>query len=161
MTSALGNIRDLYQQVILDHYKKPRHRGRTNPVHRQQRGHNPSCGDTIELTLCFNPETRCIEDVKFEGEGCAISMASADLMADSVRGKTIEEALIMVERFQAMMRGETEFPREQRKLNAMQGVAQFPVRIKCANLTWHALRAALEQSESSDLNLAVCSEKES
>ena len=94
-----------------------------------------------------------VEDVKFEGEGCAISMASADLMADSIRGQTIEAALAMVDKFQAMMRGETEFPKEHRKLNAMQGVAQFPVRIKCANLTWHALRAALEASENGELRI--------
>lgn len=165
MTSALGNLRDLYQQVILDHYKKPRHRGQTNPVHRQQRGHNPSCGDTILLTLCFNAEGDRVEDVKFEGEGCAISMASADLMADTVRGKSITEALAMIDRFQAMMRGEAEFPKEQRKLNAMQGVAQFPVRIKCANLTWHALRAALlssEEPDSPDSNVQpVCTEESS
>ncbi|MEY2976580.1 MAG: Fe-S cluster assembly sulfur transfer protein SufU [Prochlorotrichaceae cyanobacterium] len=157
MTSTLGNLRDLYQQVILDHYKKPRHRGRTNPVSRQQRGHNPSCGDTIELTLCLNAEDDRIEDVKFDGEGCAISIASADLMADSIRGKTIEQALAMVEQFQAMMRGETEFPREHRKLNAMQGVAQFPVRIKCANLTWHALRAALESPNFSEADRSAIS----
>jgi nitrogen fixation protein NifU and related proteins len=144
--SALGNIRDLYQQVILEHYKKPRHRGRTEPVHRHQRGHNPSCGDTIELTLCLNPAGDRIESIKFEGEGCAISMASADLMADAIQGKTIPEALAMVEQFQTMMKGGPEFPKQHRKLNVMQGVAQFPVRIKCANLTWHALRAALESS---------------
>lgn len=145
MTS--GNLRDLYQQVILERYKKPRYRGRTNPVHRTQKGHNPSCGDTIELTLQLNEAGTHIEDVKFEGEGCAISMASADLMAEAARGKSIEDVLEMVERFHQMMKGETEFPKELRKLNAMQGVSQFPVRIKCANLTWHALRAALESQE--------------
>ena len=88
-----------------------------------------------------------IEDVKFEGEGCAIALASADLMADALRGKTTAEALEMVQRFQSMMRGEAEFPQELRKLNVMQGVAQFPVRIKCANLSWHTLKAALESSE--------------
>ncbi|WP_353258953.1 Fe-S cluster assembly sulfur transfer protein SufU [Prochlorothrix hollandica] len=144
---ALGNLRDLYQQVILEHYKKPRHRGRTSPVHRQQRGHNPSCGDTIELTLCLNEDRDRIESIRFEGEGCAISMASADLMADAVQGKTVAEALAMVETFQAMMKGDQEFPKAHRKLNVMQGVSQFPVRIKCANLTWHALRAALERTE--------------
>jgi nitrogen fixation NifU-like protein len=155
---SLDNLRDLYQQVILEHYKKPRHRGRTNPVHRHQRGHNPSCGDTIELTLSLNESGDRIEDVKFEGEGCAISMASADLMADTVRGKTVEEALEMVNRFQDMMRGEGEFPKAQRKLNVMQGVAQFPVRIKCANLTWHALRAALEAPQSSTAENPVSTE---
>jgi nitrogen fixation protein NifU and related proteins len=144
----LDNLRTLYQQVILEHYKKPRHRGVTEPVHRHQRGHNPSCGDTIDLTVQLNEAGDRIEDVKFEGEGCAIALSSADLMADAARGKTISEALEMVQQFQKMMKGEAEFPKEQRKLNVMQGVAQFPVRIKCATLTWHTLRAALEQTQS-------------
>ena len=144
---ALSNVRDLYQQVILEHYKKPRHKGQTSPIHRQQRGHNPSCGDTIELTVQLNKTGDAIEDVKFEGEGCAIAMASADLMADALRGKQIDEALAMVKRFQGMMKGEDEFPKELRKLNVMQGVAQFPVRIKCANLSWHTIKAALENNQ--------------
>lgn len=141
---SLDNLRDLYQQVILERYKKPRNRGKTNPADRYQKGHNPSCGDTIELTLQLDAAGDRIEDVKFEGEGCAIAMASVDLMADAMRGKTTAEALDMVQRFQDMMRGEAEFPQELRKLNVMQGVAQFPVRIKCANLSWHTLKAALE-----------------
>ncbi len=141
---TLGNLRDLYQQVILERYKKPKHRGTTNPVHRQQRGHNPSCGDTIELTLQLNEAGDRIEDVKFEGEGCAIAMSSADLMAEALRGKSTAEALDMVQQFQTMMQGKGEFPAAQRKLNVMQGVSQFPVRIKCATLTWHTLKAALE-----------------
>jgi len=141
---TLGNVRDLYQQVILEHYKKPRHKGKTDPVDRYQRGHNPSCGDTIELTVQLNEAGDTIADVKFDGEGCAIAMASADLMADVLRGKPVSVALEMVQRFQRMMKGEDEFPKEQRKLNVMAGVAQFPVRIKCANLTWHTLKAALE-----------------
>ena len=144
---ALSNVRDLYQQVILEHYKKPRHKGQTSPVHRQQRGHNPSCGDTIELTVQLNETGDRIEDVKFVGEGCAIAMASADLMADALRGKQVDEALAMVKRFQGMMKGEDEFPKELRKLNVMQGVAQFPVRIKCANLSWHTIKAALENDQ--------------
>ncbi|MCL1473608.1 Fe-S cluster assembly sulfur transfer protein SufU [Argonema antarcticum] len=157
---TLGNLRDLYQQVILEHYKKPKHKGQTNPVHRYQKGHNPSCGDTIELTLQLNDAGDTIVDAKFQGEGCAISMASADLMAEALQGKTIKEALEMVERFQGMMKGETEFPKEQRKLNVMQGVSQFPVRIKCANLTWHALKAALESSNGSQLDGFISNEKE-
>jgi nitrogen fixation NifU-like protein len=143
---SLDNLRTLYQQVILEHYKKPRHRGQTNPVHRHQRGHNPSCGDTIDLTLQLNEAGDRIEDVKFDGEGCAIAISSADLMAEALRGKTTQEALEMVQRFQSMMKGEAEFPRELRKLNVMQGVAQFPVRIKCATLTWHTLKAAIERT---------------
>ncbi len=141
---TLANLRDLYQQVILERYKKPKHRGVTSPVHRLQRGHNPSCGDTIELTVRLNEAGDHIEDVKFEGEGCAIAMASADLMAEAMRGKSTDEALEMVQRFQSMMQGNAEFPTEQRKLNVMKGVSQFPVRIKCATLTWHTLKAALE-----------------
>ncbi len=158
---SLGNLRDLYQQVILEHYKKPRHRGRTDPVHRQQRGHNPSCGDTIELTVKLNEAGDRIEDVKFEGSGCAIAMASADLMADALQGRSIDEALTMVQRFQTMMKGEAEFPKEQRKLNVMQGVSQFPVRIKCATLTWHTLKAALESLPGSESEGFVSNETES
>jgi len=157
---TLSNVRDLYQQVILEHYKKPRHKGKTAPVHRYQKGHNPSCGDTIELTLQLNETGDRIEDVKFEGEGCAIAMASADLMADALRGKQVGEALSMVQRFQSMMKGQDEFPKELRKLNVMAGVAQFPVRIKCANLTWHTLKAALESPNSSDAAGFISNEKE-
>jgi len=159
---SLGNLRDLYQQVILERYKTPRHKGTTNPVHRRQKGHNPSCGDTIELTVQLSLAGDRIEDVKFEGEGCAISMASADLMAEALQGKTIEDALEMVTRFQRMMKGESEFPKQHRKLNVMQGVAQFPVRIKCANLCWHALKAALESHHSNtDSDQFVSNETES
>ena len=145
MTSSI-NQRSLYQQVILEHSKKPQHRGKTNPVHGYHRGHNPLCGDTIELTLQLNQAGDTIEDVKFEGEGCAIAIASADLMAQAVRGKSLEEALSMVQRFRGMMMGQDEFPQELRKLNVLQGISQFPVRIKCATLSWHTLKTALESS---------------
>lgn len=157
---SLDNLRDLYQQVILERYKKPRNRGQTDPIHRYQKGHNPSCGDTIELTLQLNETGDRIEDVKFEGEGCAISMASVDLMADALRGKSPDEALDMVKQFQAMMRGEMEFPKELRKLNVMQGVAQFPVRIKCANLGWHTLKAAFELADQQPAEGFVSNEAE-
>ncbi|PSB03769.1 Fe-S cluster assembly sulfur transfer protein SufU [Merismopedia glauca] len=156
---TLGNLRDLYQQVILEHYKKPKYKGKTNPVDRYQKGHNPSCGDTIELTLHLDPNQEKIVDAKFDGEGCAIAIASADLMAEAVKGKTIDEALEMISRFQSMMKGEAEFPKEQRKLNVMQGVAQFPVRIKCANLTWHTLKAALESANSNPASGFVSNEE--
>jgi len=100
MTTSI-NQRNLYQQVILEHSKKPRHRGKTNPVHGYHRGHNPMCGDTIELTVQLNQTGDRITDVKFEGEGCAIAIASADLMADAVRGKSVEEVLSMVHNFEA------------------------------------------------------------
>jgi nitrogen fixation NifU-like protein len=87
-------------------------------------------------------------------------MASADLMADALRGKSVSTALEMVQRFQRMMKGEDEFPKEQRKLNVMAGVAQFPVRIKCANLTWHTLKAALESTDTQDTAGFVSNENE-
>ena len=155
-----SNLRDLYQQVILEHYKKPKHRGTTIPADRYQKGHNPSCGDTIELTLQLDPDGNRITDVKFEGEGCAIAMASVDLMAGAMPGKTIDEALEFVRIFQGMMKGETEFPKENRKLNVMQGVAQFPVRIKCANLGWHTLKAALEMSGEAKIADFITNESE-
>ncbi len=105
------------------------------------------CGDTIELTVQLNPAGDTIEDIKFEGQGCAIAIASADLMADAVRGKSVEEALSIVQRFRGMVRGENPFPEDMRKLNILQGVSQFPIRIKCATLSWHTLKAALESSQ--------------
>ncbi len=155
----LENLRTLYQQVILERYKKPKHRGVTTPVDRHQRGHNPSCGDTIDLTIQLSESGEMIQDVKFEGEGCAIAMASADLMADAMRGKTLPQALDMVQQFQNMMKGEAEFPHELRKLNVMQGVAQFPVRIKCATLTWHTLKAAIEQPTDAAVDAFVSNEE--
>jgi nitrogen fixation protein NifU and related proteins len=101
-----------------------------------------------------------VTDVKFEGEGCAIALASVDLMAGAVVGKTIDEALELVGIFQGMMKGESEFPKEQRKLNVMKGVAQFPVRIKCANLGWHTLKAALQMTGEAKLADFVTNEAE-
>jgi nitrogen fixation protein NifU and related proteins len=154
------NLRDLYQQAMLERYKKPKHRGKTNPIDRYQKGHNPSCGDTIELTLQLDETEQRIADVRFEGEGCVIAMASVDLMAGALTGKTIDEAMELVGIFQEMMKGKAEFPQAQRKLNVMKGVAQFPVRIKCANLGWHTLKAALQMSGEAKLTDFVSNEAE-
>ncbi len=104
------------------------------------------CGDTIELTIQLNQTGDRLEDVKFEGEGCAIAIASADLMADAVRGKSVEEALAMVQRFRGMVMGQEQFSEDMRKLNILQSVSQYPVRVKCATLSWHTLKAVLESS---------------
>lgn len=144
--TTLSNQRNLYQQVILEHSKKPRHQGKTNLIHRQERGHNPFCGDTVELTVQLNQAGDIIEDIKFEGEGCAIAIASADLMSGALRGKSIDEALCLVQCFRSMMQGQGEFPKDLRQLNALKGVSQLPIRIKCAMLSWHTLKAALESS---------------
>jgi nitrogen fixation NifU-like protein len=96
----------------------------------------------------LNPTGDVIEDIKFEGQGCAISIASADLMAEVLRQKSVIEALEMVQRFRNLMKGEAEFPKNLDKLNVLQGVAKFPVRIKCAMLCWYTLKAALEAEAS-------------
>ncbi len=157
---SLNNLRGLYQQVILERYKKPRNRGKTDPIDRYQRGHNPSCGDTIDITLRLNVNQSTIEDVKFDGEGCAIAMASADLMADALKGKSIEEASQLIKTFQQMMQTDVEFPQTLRSLNAMKGVAQFPVRIKCATLPWHTLKYAIEQTMGRTTDEFVSNENE-
>jgi nitrogen fixation NifU-like protein len=105
------------------------------------------CGDTIELTVQLNQTGDRIEDIKFEGEGCAIAIASADLMADAVRGKSVEEVLLIVQRFRGMVIGQDEFSTDLRQLNVLQGISRFPARIKCATLSWHTLKAVLESSQ--------------
>ncbi len=137
-----------HQQLILDHYKQPRHRGRTVIVDRSHQGNTPYCGDTIDLTIQLNPIGDTIEDIQFEGEGCVISLASADLMAEAVRGKTIDEALQMVQHFREMMQGREKFPDHPKalaRLNSLQTITH-PLRVKCANLSWYILKAALSVS---------------
>ena len=137
------NERQHYQQVILSHAKKPKNKGRTNPIHRQFQSENPYCGDKIDLTLTLDEKQTKIDDIKFEGAGCALCLASADLMADAVKGKDISSALSMVEDFRTMVTGETKFQPPLEKLNIMQSVAKFPMRIKCVTLAWHTLKGAL------------------
>ncbi len=135
--------RQRYQQVILSHARKPQHRGKTNLIHRQNQGENPYCGDKVDLTLMLDETETKIEDIKFEGAGCALCLASADLMAGAVKGKDISAALLMVEDFRKMVIGETEFKSPLEKLNIMQSVSQFPMRVKCVTLAWHTLKGAL------------------
>lgn len=135
-----------HQQLILDHYKQPRHRGRTLVIHRTHQGNSPYCGDTITLTIQLNETHDTIEDIQFEGDGCVISLASADLMAAAVKGKTIDEALNMVQDFRNMMQGKGNFPDQPKalaRLNSLQIITN-PLRVKCANLGWYTLKAALD-----------------
>ncbi len=141
------NQRQRYQQVILSHARKPQHKGKTNLIHRQNQGENPYCGDKVDLTLMLDETETIIEDIKFEGAGCALCLASADLMAGAVKGKDISAALLMVEDFREMVMGETEFQVPLEKLNTMQSVAQFPMRVKCVTLAWHTLKRALAANE--------------
>jgi nitrogen fixation protein NifU and related proteins len=141
----MSDLRDLYQDVILEHSKTPRNfRVQPTADHRAE-GFNPLCGDrfTIYVTL----EGDAIKDVSFQGAGCAISKASASMMTQSVKGKTVSEAEQIFERFHEMVTGHAQGSAEESglgKLAVFSGVSEFPVRVKCATLAWHTLHAALE-----------------
>jgi nitrogen fixation NifU-like protein len=139
----MSDLRDLYQEVILDHNKRPRNFGALSDANRSADGHNPLCGDKLHLGLRLEGNT--IADIRFEGAGCAISKASASLMTESVKGHTVQEVDALFERFQRMVTSPNphEAPPELGKLEVLAGVAEFPMRVKCATLAWHTLRAAL------------------
>jgi nitrogen fixation NifU-like protein len=134
-------LNELYQEVILDHYKKPRNFGVLEDATAAAHGDNPLCGDRLALHVRLAGER--IEDIRFKGSGCAISTASASLMTEAVKGKTKAEALGIFERFHPMVTGQRG-PDDLGKLEVFSGVSEFPVRVKCATLAWHTLRAALE-----------------
>jgi len=141
----VSELRDLYQEVILDHNRRPRNWGAIASPDRKADGYNPLCGDKLKLTLRMDGDR--ITDVKFEGSGCAISKASASLMTDLVKGKTMPEAEDLVDKLQAMVTAPMDAPEEDAalgKLAVLSGVREFPARVKCATLAWHTLRAALE-----------------
>jgi nitrogen fixation NifU-like protein len=141
----VSELRDLYQEVILDHNRRPRNWGAIEKPDRAADGYNPLCGDKLRLTLRMDGDR--IADLKFEGSGCAISKASASLMTDLVKGKTMPEAEDLVDKLQAMVTATMESPEEDAalgKLTVLSGVREFPARVKCATLAWHTLRAALE-----------------
>lgn len=137
-----SDLQDLYQEVILDHNKRPRN-FRAIEHGRAAEGHNPLCGD--RLTVYLRIENNRIVDASFQGSGCAISKASASLMTDAIKGKTVEEAEALFERFHGMITKAPDEPVDDLgKLSVFAGVRQFPVRVKCASLPWHTLRAAVE-----------------
>ena len=135
-------LQDLYQEVILDHNRQPRN-FRVLEGGRKAEGRNPLCGD--RLTVYVRVDNDAIVDVAFHGSGCAISKASASLMTDSVKGKSVAEAERLFTRFQQMITAPPDGPVEPLgKLDALAGVRQFPIRVKCASLAWHTLKAAIE-----------------
>ena len=140
-------LEDLYKDVILEHYKRPHHRGALDAATHVHEGVNPSCGD--ELTLYLRVEDGVVRDVAFEGEGCAISQASASLMTDALEGRSVEQALGLSRAFRAMIRGQPAAP-ELGELRALQGIAKLHARVKCATLAWTTLDAALGDSEAED-----------
>jgi nitrogen fixation protein NifU and related proteins len=140
-------LRDLYQEVILDHGRNPRHFGRVEGASHEAEGHNPLCGDRIHLYLKMDEAGR-VADVAFEGKGCAISVASASMMTDLILGKTVEEAKALAEAFYRLAKGEepggTVAAEDLERLAVMSGVSQFPMRVKCATLAWHTFEAACD-----------------
>jgi nitrogen fixation NifU-like protein len=140
----VNELDELYQQVLLDHYRSPRHYGRPAGADREAAGFNPLCGDRVKLFLGVEGER--IRALGFEGSGCAISTASASLLCEALQGASVEEAHRLAERFHAVVTGEAEPDDELGKLAALAGVSAFPMRVKCATLAWHALEAALAQS---------------
>ena len=141
------DLRDLYQEVILDHNKRPRNFGQLAAPDRASEGFNPLCGDKLTLQLTLDGDV--IRDVAFDGSGCAISKASASLMTESVKGKTIGEVRELFVKFQDMVMSDTETVPDTDalgKLVVFAGVRAYPARVKCAVLAWHTLRAAVETS---------------
>ena len=133
---------DLYRDILLDHYRNPRHRGHLDAPNHQADGANPLCGDEIHVEARVDHDR--IEDVAFTGTGCSISQASTSMMTDYVRGKTADEALAAVGVFQQMMLTGEQPPDDMGDIEALAGVAKFPVRVKCASLAWKTLEQALQ-----------------
>jgi nitrogen fixation NifU-like protein len=141
----MSDLRELYQEVILDHHKKPRNFRKLEGTSRHVEGYNPLCGDRV--TVYVQLEGDVVKDVSFQGSGCAISTASASMMTESLKGKTKEEAEALFRRFHKMLTGDTANDGQLGKLAVFSGVREFPVRVKCATLAWHTFRAALAGEE--------------
>ena len=144
----MADLRDLYQEVILDHHKKPRNFRKLDHANRQADGYNPLCGD--KLSVYMQIEDGIVKDIGFLGTGCAISTASASMMTESLKGKTETEAKTIFERFHQLVTDHSEpqpDPATLGKLAVFSGVREYPVRVKCATLAWHTMRAALEGSK--------------
>ncbi|MCA9320179.1 MAG: SUF system NifU family Fe-S cluster assembly protein [Planctomycetes bacterium] len=139
----MSDLRDLYQEVILDHNKRPRNFRELEEPDQRADGHNPLCGDTVTIYLKLDGDQ--IEDLSFQGSGCAISRASASMMTEALKGKTLDEAQALFDRFHDRVMGkEIDDVKRLGKLDALSGVAEFPMRVKCATLAWHTLQAAIE-----------------
>ncbi|MBI1884796.1 MAG: SUF system NifU family Fe-S cluster assembly protein [Chloroflexi bacterium] len=138
-----AELDELYREIIIDHYRSPRNRGKLPSPTVSREGFNPLCGD--EITLDLSVADGVIVDVRYDGQGCSISQSSASMLTDAVKGKELEEARSLFRRFQAMMVGSgVADPEELGDLEALSGVRKFPVRVKCATLAWHTLDEALE-----------------
>ena len=145
-------LKELYQEIILDHGKNPRNLRKTDNFNKDAKGYNPLCGDKVHIYLKLN-ENKKIEDISFEGQGCAISMASASIMTSLVKGKEEKEAKEIIEDFLEMIKEKENLNTkileedEKTKLMCLSGVKQYPMRVKCATLSWHTLTSALDKSQ--------------
>ena len=146
------DLKELYQEIILDHGKNPRNLRKTENFNKDAKGHNPLCGDKVHVYLKLN-ENKKVEDISFEGQGCAISMASASIMTDLVKGKEEHEVKEIVSDFLDMIKEKDELSNnilhkdDKTKLMCLSGVKQYPMRVKCATLSWHTLRSAINNSQ--------------
>jgi nitrogen fixation protein NifU and related proteins len=141
-----NNLDNLYRRVIMDHYKNPRNRGILEDGSHTINMNNPTCGDRIQLT--FKVEDGVVIDARFEGEGCSISMSSASMMTQAIKGKKVEEAIKLSKIFSDIMQGkEYDDDIDLGDIEALQGVAKFPARIKCATLAWKAMEKGLSEEE--------------
>ena len=146
------NLKELYQEIILDHGKNPRNLRRTENFNKDAKGHNPLCGDKVHIYLKLN-ENKKVEDISFEGQGCAISMASASIMTDLVRGKEEFEVKEIVNDFLDMIKEKDQLNSnilsedDKIKLMCLSGVKQYPMRVKCATLSWHTLTSAIDKPQ--------------
>ncbi|GIP55192.1 MULTISPECIES: Fe-S cluster assembly sulfur transfer protein SufU [Paenibacillus] len=134
---------DLYRRVIMDHYKNPRNRGKFEDGGLTVDLNNPTCGDRISLQL--KVEDGIVKDARFTGEGCSISMSSASMMTEAVKGRTYEEAMDLANRFSSLMKGESAEFEDYEDIEALSGVNKFPARIKCATLAWNALKKGINE----------------
>ena len=151
---------DLYREIILDHYRSPRHKGHVEDPDISARGYNPLCGDDIEITVRLNDGR--IEAVAFDGHGCSISQASASMLTEAVMGKPLTDALELAASVRAMFTGGAEIDLESLgDLEALQGVNRYPVRIKCATLAWNALQVGAESMDGEDSESVYSDEIES
>jgi nitrogen fixation NifU-like protein len=143
---SFNNLDQLYRSVIMDHYKKPRNKGSIDGDSVTIDMNNPTCGDRIHLTLKINDGI--VEEAKYDGEGCSISMSSASMMTEVVKGKKLEEALELAEIFSKMMLGEDYGDKyDLGDVEALQGVSKFPARIKCATLAWKAMEKGVNEQQ--------------
>lgn len=140
-----AELDDLYREIILDHYRNPRHRGSLSQTTASHEGFNPLCGDEVTIDVLVRDGR--VEDVAYRGSGCSISQSSASMMTEAIRGKSVREAERLIEDFTGMMRGSDEIdPESLGDLEALSGVRKFPVRVKCATLAWHTLQEALREA---------------